>query len=78
MIEMPEMPESFWEKVSQLKGPPPNLRVIPDFRTPDNLRLGVAPLYTTFQDIHRALDHIRMIVDEKVYLQYSKEWLAVT
>jgi len=78
MIEMPEMPEGFWKNVSQLAGPPPNLHVIPDFRAPDNLRLGIAPLYTSFRDIHRALDHIRLIVDEKVYLHYSKERLVVT
>jgi kynureninase len=78
MIELPEMPEGFWKNVSQLEGPPPNLHVIPDFRTPDNLRLGIAPLYTSFRDIHRALDHIRLIVDEKVYMHYSKDWLAVT
>jgi len=78
IIELPEMPEGFWVNVSQLEGPPPNLHVIPDFRAPDNLRLGIAPLYTSFCDIHRALDHIRLIVDEKVYLHYSKERLAVT
>jgi kynureninase len=78
MIELPKIPERFWEKVSQIEGPPPNLSVIPDFRAPDNLRLGIAPLYTSFRDIHRALDHIRLIVDEKVYMQYSKGRLGVT
>jgi len=56
----------------------PALRVIPDFRTPDNIRLGITPLYTSFADIHRALERMREIVAEKVYESYSKERLAVT
>ncbi|MCJ7714901.1 MAG: kynureninase, partial [Anaerolineales bacterium] len=32
-----------------------NLKVIPDFRAPNNIRLGIAPLYTNFGDIQRAL-----------------------
>jgi len=78
MIELPPMPEGFWEKVSEIEQPAPNLRVIPDFRAPDNIRLGIAPLYNTFTDIHRALNHIRLITAEKIYLQYSQERLAVT
>ena len=78
MIELPLMPEGFWEKVSEIEQPAPNLHVIPDFRAPDNIRLGIAPLYNTFTDIHRALNHIRLITSEKIYLQYSQERLTVT
>ena len=78
MIELPQMPEGFWENVSELQGPAPEIRVIPDFRAPDNIRLGIAPLYTSFTDIHRAMDHIRLIVAEKIYLQYSDKRLQVT
>jgi kynureninase len=78
MIELPAMPEGFWEKDSNNEEPPPSLRVIPDFRAPDNIRLGIAPLYTSFIDIHRALNHIRLIVAEKVYLHASDERLGVT
>ena len=66
------------ETVSEIKGPAPKLQVIPDFRAPDNVRLGITPLYTSFTDIHRAMDHIRLIVAEKVYLKYSEQRLPVT
>jgi kynureninase len=55
-----------------------NLRVIPDFRSPDNIRLGIAPLYTRFSDIHRALERMRVIVAEQSYQQYSKDLQGVT
>ena len=78
MIELPQMPDSFWKNISQLNGTMPVVSVIPDFHAPDNLRLGIAPLYTTFNDIYRALNHIRLIVEEEIYLHYSEERLAVT
>jgi kynureninase len=37
--------------------------VIPDFRGPDSIRLGVAPLYTRFVDIYDALDRLRGVVE---------------
>jgi kynureninase len=37
--------------------------VIPDFRGPDSIRLGVAPLYTSFSDVWRALDRLRRLVE---------------
>ncbi|MFL7813987.1 MAG: kynureninase [Anaerolineales bacterium] len=55
-----------------------NLRVIPDFRAPDNIRLGIAPLYTSFRDIYRAMDRLKKILEKEIYLQYSKDQLAVT
>jgi kynureninase len=56
----------------------PAVCVIPDFRAPDNIRLGIAPLYTSYVDIHRALDYMRWIVEEQIYLGYSDERQAVT
>jgi len=32
--------------------------VIPDFRAPDSIRLGLSPLTTSFTDVHRAVDVI--------------------
>jgi kynureninase len=37
--------------------------VIPDFREPDTIRLGVAPLYTRFVDVYDALDRLRGLVE---------------
>jgi kynureninase len=41
--------------------------VIGDYRTPDRLRLGPAPLYTRFADIWDALDIMRRVLAGKVY-----------
>jgi kynureninase len=54
------------------------MNVIPDFREPDNLRLGLAPLYTTFSEIWEAVDRIRRAVEEKRYLKYPSERQTVT
>jgi kynureninase len=61
-----------------IESPPPAVKVIPDFRTPDNIRLGVTPLYTTYAEIHRALERMREIVQEEIYTRYPREKLAVT
>jgi len=61
-----------------IEAEPPAVKVIPDFREPDNIRLGIAPLYTSFTDIHRAMARLRTIVAERIYEQYSAERLAVT
>jgi kynureninase len=37
--------------------------VIPDFRGPDTIRLGIAPLYTRFVDVWDALDRLRGILE---------------
>jgi kynureninase len=37
--------------------------VIPDFRGPDSIRLGVAPLYTRFVDVYDAMDRLRGLVE---------------
>lgn len=52
--------------------------VIPDFRPPDNIRLGIAPLYISFEDICRAVLRIRDIVQTKEYEQFSPEISGVT
>ncbi len=52
--------------------------VIPDFRPPDHIRLGMAPLYISFEDIYRAVLRIKDIVETKEYEQFSTEISGVT
>lgn len=54
------------------------MNVIPDFRAPDNIRLGFAPLYTSFTEIWEGFDRIRRVMEEKRYEKYSRQTLAVT
>jgi len=54
------------------------MRVIPDFREPDNIRLGLAPLYTTYAEIWQGVERIRRVMAEKRYLNYTTHRLAVT
>jgi kynureninase len=63
---------------AMIQSDPPNVRIIPDFREPNNIRLGIAPIYTTYSDIHRAMDRIRTIAEEKVYLSHSSKRTGVT
>jgi kynureninase len=52
--------------------------VLPDFREPDNIRLGLAPLYTSFAEVWEAVDRIRRVVEEELYLHYPATRLPVT
>jgi kynureninase len=52
--------------------------IIPDFREPDNIRLGIAPLYTSYQEIFDTIGRIRDIISQKSYLDYSNERKGVT
>jgi kynureninase len=54
------------------------LSVIPDFRAPDNIRLGFAPLYLSFADIWEGFQRIRNVVQAKRYEHYPKQKLTVT
>lgn len=45
--------------------------VIPDFREPDNIRLGLSPLYTTFEELWLAVNRIEEIVLTKEYNKHQ-------
>ncbi len=44
--------------------------VIPDFREPNNIRLGISPLYTSYEDIFSAMEKLKLIIEEKLYEHY--------
>jgi kynureninase len=37
-------------------------KVIPDFRAPDSIRIGLSPLTTSFEDVHRGLSVLRELL----------------
>jgi len=54
------------------------MNVIPDFRAPDNIRLGFAPLYISFAEVWEGFDRIRQVMEEKRFEKYPKQKLLVT
>jgi len=54
------------------------MKVLPDFRAPDTIRLGIAPLYTSFGDIHEAVTRLKTVVTARLFEKYSLETPAVT
>ena len=53
-------------------------RVIPDFRGPDSIRLGLPPLYTRFTDVYDALDRLRGLVERGEHRLVEASRLRVT
>jgi kynureninase len=53
-------------------------KVIPDYRTPDRLRLGPAPVSTGFTDVWDGMSRLRQIMADKSYERFSGEPSRVT
>jgi kynureninase len=53
-------------------------RVIPDFRDPDSIRLGVPPLYTRAVDVWDALDRLRTLVERGEHREVDAARTRVT
>ncbi|WP_448638309.1 kynureninase [Geodermatophilus sp. URMC 63] len=52
--------------------------VVPDFRTPDRVRLGPAPLYTRFVDVWDSVDRFRALLEDGGWTAYPEERARVT
>ncbi len=52
--------------------------IIPDFRPPDTIRLGIAPLYNSFTDIYECVNRLSEIVKHSHYLAYDQTKSSVT
>jgi len=53
-------------------------QVLPDFRKPDNIRLGITPLYTSFEDIYHTVMRTRQVVIAQTYRHYTQQGAKVT
>ena len=54
------------------------MNVLPDFRPPDTIRLGIAPIYTTYRDIHTAVMCMQKVVIDRLYERYPRQAPVVT
>jgi kynureninase len=54
------------------------LKVIPDFREPDNIRYGLAPLYTSYSDIWETVERSRKAVADNLFDRIPLSRLTVT
>jgi kynureninase len=52
--------------------------VVPDFRTPDRLRLGFGALYTRFIDVYAGLSRLREIAETGTYREFPERHARVT
>lgn len=53
-------------------------KLIPDFRAPDSLRLGLSPLYTRYIDVHTAIQRIKGIVEDRRHIGFDGPRSTVT
>ena len=41
-----------------------NVSVIPDFRQPDNIRLGIAPIYNSYEEVYLGMLRIKELTEK--------------
>ncbi len=54
------------------------MKVIPDFREPNNIRLGLTPAYTSFLDVWECINRIQSVITQERYLHFSETRQSVT
>jgi len=47
--------------------------IVGDFRVPDIIRFGIAPLYTRYQDIYDAVENIKRIMEEGLWKKFDQD-----
>lgn len=52
--------------------------VIVDFRQPDNIRIGISPLYNTYYEVYEAVQRIKEVMVDSLFQQYTMESVEVT
>ena len=55
-----------------------DMHVVPDFRTPDNIRFGITPIYTNFEEIATAMLRFQQVLVTRRYEKYIAEPTGVT
>jgi kynureninase len=55
-----------------------NHQVIPDFRAPDGIRFGFAPLYTKFEELEQGVQALKAVLESSEYKAFSKSSSGVT
>ena len=61
-----------------LHGKEKRSKIIPDFRPPNYIRLGIAPLYIGHEDLWLTVERLKEIVVDKEYENYSQNRPTVT
>lgn len=68
-----------WRICQALIHPPKNRKpIMPDFRAPDNVRVGLCPLYNTFGEVLYFIQSLEEVLLNKEYLAFSAERPDVT
>lgn len=61
-----------------IKGSSKSPKIIPDFRPPHYVRFGIAPLYTSFEDIYRVIIRLEEIILTASYSKFDNKKPKVT
>lgn len=71
-------PESWRVCKALIIGKGDGVKIIPDFRPPQYLRLGIAPIYTRYIDLFKSIERIEHIILSQEYLEIDTEKPTVT
>ncbi|HTS00983.1 MAG TPA: kynureninase [Thermoanaerobaculia bacterium] len=55
-----------------------DMNVIPDFRPPDVIRFGFAPLWNTFEDLFEGVSRFRRVLDDELWRRHTADRPLVT